>query len=206
MGTDAKPAITARNSFRNKAVKTDEENRKLTNYLLRNAHNTPIEFNELHFYMKMPIFVARQLVRHRTASINEVSLRYVEAANEFYIPEFDRCQRQSVSNKQGSSEELVDDPTYVRSIIQNSGNRDYANYQKLLEIGLAKELARTVLPLGTFTEWHWKCDLHNTFHMLGLRLDSHAQYEIRVYAEAVYTLVKEEWPMIVEEWEKCRRQ
>ena len=204
MGDDQTPANTARTSFKNRIERTPEENAKLTSYLVKHRHTTPLEFCQVRFYMKMPIFVARQLVRHRTASINEVSLRYVQATEEFYIPEVDRCQKQSETNKQGSSIEVVDDPESVRNIILDSGINAFEDYKELLAAGLSKELARTVLPLGTYTEWFWQNDLHNTLHFLKLRLDPHAQYEIRVYAEAMLELLKPLFPTIIEAWEETR--
>lgn len=202
MGDDRTPARTARTSFRNHKERTPEEDAKLTDYLVRNRHTTPIEFCQVRFYMKMPIFVARQLVRHRTASINEVSYRYVKAAREFYIPALDRMQRKSEVNKQGSSSAVVDHPAECRNIMATIGNYAFDAYDELLENGLAPELARSVLPCGTYTEWYWQNDLHNTLHMLRLRLDPHAQYEIRVYAEAMLDLLRPRFPTIVESWAK----
>jgi thymidylate synthase (FAD) len=201
MGTDRTPAQTARTSFRNRKERTPEEDAKLTSYLVRNRHTTPLEFCQLLFYMKMPIFVARQLVRHRTASINEVSYRYVQAAREFYVPAHERMQKKSESNKQGSSFEIVDRPDLCAQIVTNSGNRCFDDYEQLLEYGLAPELARSVLPVGTYTEWYWQSDLHNVLHMLRLRLDPHAQYEIRVYAQAMLDLVRPLYPSIIAAWE-----
>lgn len=198
MGDDRTPAQIARCSFRNKEEKTEEEDHKLTRYLKRNRHTTPIEFCQVRFYAKMPITVARQWVRHRTASIDEVSLRYVQAAREFYIPELDRMQRQSETNKQGSAPELVDNPVALRDVMEYSCNRSFDDYEELIEGGLSKELARTVLPLGTYTEWFWQCDMHNTIHFLNLRLDPHAQYEIRVYAQAMYGLLVPIFPVLME--------
>lgn len=203
MGGDRTPAQTARTSFRNRKERTVEEDAKLTDYLVRNKHTTPIEFCQVRFYMKMPIFVARQLVRHRTASINEVSYRYVTAAREFYVPALDRMQRKSESNKQGSSSETVDRPDLCAQVIANSGNRSFDDYEQLLSYGLAPELARSVLPVGTYTEWYWQNDLHNTLHMLRLRLDPHAQYEIRVYAQAMLALLRPVFPTIIASWERA---
>jgi thymidylate synthase (FAD) len=204
MGDDRTPARTARTSFRNKEERTEEQDAKLTDYLIRNRHNTPIEFCQVLFYMKMPIFVARQLVRHRTASIIEVSYRYVTAVREFYVPALNRMQRKSESNKQGSSSHLVDDPADCAATIGLAGNHAFDCYESLLARGLAPELARTVLPCGTYTEWYWQNDLHNTLHMLGLRLDPHAQYEIRVYAEAMLHLLRPVFPTIIASWERAR--
>lgn len=205
MGDDRTPARTARTSFRNKEERTEEQDAKLTDYLVRNRHTTPLEFCQVRFYMKMPIFVARQLVRHRTASINEVSYRYVKAAREFYVPTLDRMQRKAETNKQGSSNQVVDDPDECSRMIISSCNASFDMYEALLGQSLAPELARTVLPCGTYTEWYWQCDLHNTLHMLGLRLDPHAQYEIRVYAEAMLSLLRPVYPTIIASWERTAR-
>lgn len=202
MGDDQTPANTARTSYKNRILRTDEENAKLTKYLVTHRHPTPLEFCQVRFYMKMPIFVARQIVRHRTASINEVSLRYVKASEEFYIPEIDRCQKQSETNKQGSSVEIVHDPHLVRNTIRRLGKSAFIAYHELIEEGLSKELARTVLPLGTYTEWFWQNDLHNTLHFLRLRLDPHAQYEVRVYAEAMLKLLEPHFPTIIAAWKE----
>lgn len=205
MGGDRTAAQTARTSFRNRVERTEVEDAKLTRYLVTHRHNTPLEFCQLRFYMKMPIFVARQLVRHRTASINEISLRYVTAAEEFYVPEPERCQRQSETNKQGSAPETVDNPEGVRMLIDLAGREAFAYYRSLLANGLANELARTVLPLGTYTEWFWQTDLHNFLHMAGLRTDPHAQYEIRVYAAAMLDLAREHFPTAIGAWEATRK-
>ena len=204
MGNDRTPAQTARTSFRNRKERTVEEDAKLTDYLVRNRHTTPIEFCQVRFYMKMPIFVARQLVRHRTASINEVSYRYVQAVREFYVPARDRMQRKSESNKQGSSSEVVDRPELCESAIRTACNGAFNTYEHLLDEGLAPELARIVLPCGTYTEWYWQNDLHNTLHLLKLRLDPHAQYEVRVYAEAMLELLRPVFPTILSSWERSR--
>jgi len=202
MGNDRTPARTARTSFRNKEERTEEADAKLTGYLIRHRHTTPLEFCQVRFYMKMPIFVARQLVRHRTASINEVSYRYVKAAREFYVPAKDRMQKQSTNNKQGSSDELVADPVGCFNIMKESNERAFDAYEKLLDKHkMAAELARTVLPVATYTEWYWQNDLHNTLHLLKLRLDPHAQYEVRVYAEAMLTLLRPVYPAIIAAWE-----
>lgn len=127
------------------------------------------------------------------------------AACEFYIPDAERCQKQSEVNKQGSSVELVEDPAYVRAIIEANGRASYADYETLLAAGLAKELARTVLPLGTYTEWYWQCDLHNVLHLLDKRIpsgDNNPQYETTVYAEAMLTLAKQHFGGIISAWER----
>lgn len=144
-------------------------------------------------------FVANGMIVHN--SINELSLRYVKAADEFYVPDVERCQRQSTTNKQGSADAIVDNPAAVRAIIQNSNYDAYVAYERLLDLGLSKELARTVLPLGTYTEWYWQTDLHNFLHMCKLRLDPHAQYEIRVYAQAMLDLARPHFPTAITAWE-----
>jgi thymidylate synthase (FAD) len=197
-GDDRKPARIARCSFRNHEERSEEDDHKLTRYLVRNRHTTPIEFCHCEFYMKMPISVARQLVRHRTASIDEVSLRYVQATREFYVPDRERLHKQSQINKQGSSDELVEFPDRVLDIWEESCHRSFDAYETLLDLGLAKELARNVLPLGTYTEWYWQNDLHNTIHLLNLRLDPHAQMEARIYARAMYDLLTPVFPVLLE--------
>jgi len=201
MGGDRTPAQTARTSYRNSGVaKTVEEDAKLTSYLVKHKHTTPLEFCQVRYYMKLPIFAARQFIRHRTASVNEVSYRYVKAAREFYIPTDDRMQRQSATNKQGSSNDVVDNPLKCREIMQAANDRAFDAYDALLSEGLAAELARAVLPVATYTEWYWQQDLHNLLHLLRLRLDSHAQYEIRVYAEAMLDLIRPLYPTIIAAW------
>lgn len=206
MGDDRTPAQTARTSYRNRTQRTPEEDAKLTNYLVKNRHTTPLEFVQLRFYMKMPIFVARQFIRHRTASVNEISYRYVQATREFYVPELDRCQKQSTTNKQGSASEVVGDPQRCRWLVETAGNVAFDAYEDLLQEGLSNELARTVLPVGTYTEWYWQNDLHNTLHLLNLRLDPHAQYEIRVYAEAMLDLIEPIYPTIIAAWREANER
>lgn len=206
MGDDRTPAQTARTSYRNRTQRTPEEDAKLTNYLVKNRHTTPLEFVQLRFYMKMPIFVARQFIRHRTASVNEISYRYVQAVREFYLPEPGRLQKQSQTNKQGSSIEIVDRPEMCAGIILKQCNHAFDAYEQLIQEGLSNELARTVLPLGTYTEWYWQNDLHNTLHLLNLRLDPHAQYEIRVYAEAMLDLIEPLYPTIIAAWREANER
>lgn len=126
------------------------------------------------------------------------SLRYVQATREFYVPDDDRWQKQSETNKQGSSPEIVDDPAGCEAVWIGSCERSFDAYEKLIAVGLAKELARNVLPLGTYTEWYWQCDMHNTIHFLKLRLDPHAQYEIRVYAQAMLDLLTPHFPNLLQ--------
>lgn len=207
MGDERTPARCARTSFRNAdAERSEEQDAKLTDYLVRNRHNTPLEFCQLRFYMKMPIFVARQFVRHRTQSINEVSYRYVQAAREYYVPEPDRmqCAPDKGGNKQGSSSTLVARPEVCDTLIRAACEIAFNNYEDLLREGLAPELARIVLPCGTYTEWYTQMNLHNFLHMMGLRLDSHAQFEIRVFAQAMMDLARPHFKSVIESWEKTR--
>lgn len=204
MGDDRTPAQAARTSFRNKKERTPEEDARLTDYLIRHGHTTPLEFVQLRFYMKMPISVARQQIRHRTASVNEISYRYVKAVREFYVPELDRMQRKATDNKQGSADALVDNPEICADLIRRSCDCSFDVYDTLLKEGLSPELSRTVLPLGTYTEWYYQQDLHNFFHMLGKRLDKGAQYEIRVFAQAMLDLVRPVLPGLIGSWEKYR--
>lgn len=205
MGDDRTAARCARTSFANAdAERTPEQDARLTDYLVRNGHNTPLEFSQLRFYMKLPIFVARQFVRHRTASINEISYRYVEAKPEFYIPALERMNRKADNNKQGSSDELCELPEDCQEWLREAYVDCFETYEVLLERGLAPELARAVLPVATYTEWYWQQDLHNFLHMVGLRTDPHAQYEIRVYAQAMLQLAREHFPTAIASWEAQR--
>lgn len=204
MGDDRTPARTARTSFRNKKARTEEEDARLTKYLVKHRHNTPLEFCQLLFYVKLPIFVARQFVRHRMQSINEVSYRYVQAAREFYVPALDRMQKKAENNKQGSSEELVEEPEVCMKIMREAGETAFDQYEELLAEGLAPELARTVLPVSAYTEWYCQWDLHNFLHMIGLRTDPHAQFEIRVYAEAMLALAERVYPTVIQAWKETR--
>lgn len=206
-GDNNRPAVAARTSYRTDASDyTDEQNAKLIRYLIRNKHNTPLQFCGATFYMVMPIFVARQLVRHRTASINEESLRYVEARKQFYLADPARMQKQSTNNKQGSSDEVVENAKELLAREAALQVACWEEYQYRLQSGLAKELARAVLPLSTYTAWYWINDLHNIFHLLGLRLDSHAQYEIRVYAQAMLDLLQPHFPAAIAAWEEMRSE
>lgn len=200
-GHDLKPAEIARTSYRNEKERTPEENEKLINYLICHRHDTPFEFCGATFYVVMPIFVARQWVRHRAASINEESLRYVEPRREVYIPEPDRCQKQSQSNKQGSAVERVDNPAAVRVAIRTNAMGCLKTYDELIAEGLSRELARSVLPLGLYTAWYWQANLRMILHFLSLRTDPHAQYEIRVYAEAMLEQLRPLFPTVIRVWE-----
>lgn len=178
---------------------------RLINYFMSHHHTSPFEFIDLTFRWRLPIFVARQVVRHRTASINEKSARYAELDAECYIPETSRVLGQDTKNRQGSAGELSEE---VRqefiSVLSNIQDSAKATYGQFLSAGVAKELARVHLPVGVYTDWVWKMDLHNLFHFLGLRLDAHAQYEVRVYAEAIWRVIKDAYPLCAEAFEEFR--
>lgn len=202
MGIDQDIVQAARVSYgpSTKAVQSD---RGLLRYLMRHAHSSPFEMCEAKFICKMPIFVARQWVRHRTANLNEMSLRYSAPIDEFYIPDFEHIQSQSATNKQGRGEDLTpEQKKRVQGIILDHQRADLEAYQDLADVlGLARELSRTVLPVSIYTKWVWKCDVRNILHFLGLRMDSHAQYEIRVYANAIARFIKTWLPMTWEAFE-----
>lgn len=184
MGGDERIVQAARVSY-GAGTKSYREDRGLIHYLLRNDHTSPFEQVVLTFHAKMPIFVARQWVRHRTARLNEVSGRYSVMKDEFYVPEADQVRGQAKDNKQARSDEVIAGAEGIVEQMRTEQQTAYAGYAALLEKGVARELARSNLPLSLYTEWYWQCDLHNLLHFLRLRLDSHAQYEIRVYAEAM---------------------
>lgn len=222
MGSDEAIEESARISYgANKEVVKQSSQRDLLRYLFRHKHTSPFEQAEVKFYLKLPIFVMRQLVRHRTANINEISGRYKTLSDEMFVPNREDIKPQSSDNKQGRAGEL-DDIEKDGSVLtfQESNNIAYNLYSLLLGDqsdefveerfgpcfpGIAKELARIVLPLGTYTEIYWKCDLHNFFHMLKLRTDPHAQKEIRDYANAMYELAKPHFPISTEAWEDYSR-
>jgi len=202
MGGDEAIVQAARVSY-GEGTKTIHEDRGLIRYLMRHQHTTPFEMVELKFHVKLPIFVARQWIRHRTANVNEYSGRYSIMKDEFYIPEHQAIHYQSLRNKQGRRDDEV--PTDLRKrvleILTASQQKLYQEYEDLLESDIARELARINLPLSLYTEWYWKIDLHNLFHFLQLRLDKHAQYEIRVYAEAMAKITKRVAPLAWEAFE-----
>lgn len=202
MGSDASIVEAARVSY-GKGTKKVSDDRGLLRYLVRHRHTSPLEMAEVKFYLKIPIFVARQLVRHRTANLNEASGRYSELLDEFYLPEIDQCGPQSAINNQGRAE-LVNEiaALHGRQNIEHSQEHAYDVYDSLLHVtNMSKEISRIVLPVSIFTEMYWKCDLHNFFHFLKLRLDPHAQYEIRVMAQAMYDLMKTHFPIATEAFE-----
>lgn len=185
-------------------TKTVNEDRGLIRYLLRHAHTTPLEMIEFKFHVKMPIFVCRQWARHRMSSTNEISARYSILKDEFYFPENGELRKQSSINKQGG-EGIIDETSasssYCIKKIVDDANNAYNFYEYMIKCGVAREQARMVLPLNIYTEFYWKIDLHNLFHFLALRADSHAQKEIRVYADAILVLLRQIVPIAVEAWE-----
>ena len=201
MGDDSRIVQTARVSY-GAGTKSVREDRQLIRYLLRHAHTSPFEHVELAFHLKLPIFVFAQLVRHRMASVNSQSARYSVMKDEFYVPETLRTQ--SKSNKQGSEGSAAYSELLL-SFIEKHDHDAYKLYEELLERGVAREQARVVLPQNLYTEVYWKQDLHNLFHMLKLRTDSHAQQEIRVYADAMYNTTKRIVPVAIGAWEDYRR-
>ena len=207
MGTDQSIVQAARVSY-GEGTKKLREDRGLIRYLLSHWHTTPFEMCEIKFHIKLPIFVARQWIRHRTANVNEYSARYSVLDKEFYVPEMDQLGSQSTTNKQGRSNTL--DKKFAKQaqdLIQKNSEQLYDDYQNLLNgkllnndeyvegEGLARELARTTLPLNYYTQWYWKVDLHNFMHFLSLRADSHSQLEIRAYAVILMDLLKKWVPI-----------
>ncbi|PKL79404.1 MAG: thymidylate synthase (FAD) [Ignavibacteriae bacterium HGW-Ignavibacteriae-4] len=192
MGDDGSIVQAARVSY-GAGTKTVNEDRGLIRYLMRHKHTTPFEMVEFKFHIKLPIFIARQWIRHRTANVNEYSGRYSIMKDDFYLPDIEQIRPQSEMNKQGRSDETFTDEkaNAIREKLGKVQKELYTEYESLLGEELARELARINLPLSNYTEWYWKIDLHNLFHFLRLRIDSHAQYEIRVYGEALAGIVKE---------------
>jgi len=202
MGGDESIVQAARVSY-GKGTKTVSEDRTLIRYLMRHQHTTPFEMVEFKFHIKLPIFVARQWIRHRTANVNEYSGRYSIMPEEFYVPEESVIKYQNSLNKQGRDNEEVQPEIRKRvlEILLQEQKSSFNGYQEMLEYNIARELARINLPLSLYTQWYWKIDLHNLFHFLKLRMDKHAQYEIRVYAEKMAEIVKVIVPMAYEAFE-----
>ncbi len=191
MGCDFDIANAARVSY-GKGTKTVNQDEGLIRYLMRHHHTTPFEMCEIKLHLKMPIFVARQWMRHRMANINEISARYSIIKDEYYVPELERMAQQSKINNQGSGEVLpINSAEKCQDIMENQCAGAFENYAQLLDSeSLARELSRTILPQSTYTEFFWKIDLHNLLHFCRLRADSHAQYEIRVYALKILEILK----------------
>jgi thymidylate synthase (FAD) len=203
LGGDERVVQSARVSY-GAGTKTYREDAGLIDYLLRNRHTSPFEQVVLTFHVKLPIFVARQWIRHRTARLNEISGRYSVMKDDFYIPGLDDIAFQSADNKQGRSANAPapDLAEQVRTGFAAGQERAYADYAGLIGEGIARELARINLPLSLYTEWYWQIDLHNLFHFLELRLDEHAQKEIRLYAEILLDLAKKVAPRCCESFER----
>ena len=198
MGIDETVVGAARVSYGKEMNLEDKEgNQKLINFLMKNRHTSPFEQVVLVFRCKMPIFVAREWVRHRTARLNEFSARYAQLANEVYTPTADRIQGQDKVNKQGSAGavDLVQKEQFLfrHSVLTNEA---FNSYQKSIDDGVAKELARIDLPLSTYTKWIWQCDMHNLLHFIGLRAAEQAQWEIRQYALKISEVIQHSYPMI----------
>ena len=190
MGDDRAVVQAARVSY-GRGIKTRSEDRGLIRYLMAHRHSTPFEMCEIKYHIKLPIFIARQWIRHRTASVNEYSARYSVMDREFYIPDAEQMAAQSSDNRQGKGEVMNrDEAERVLNLLRHDAVNNYENYASMLNGGLARELARMNLTLNTYTQWYWKIDLHNLLNFLSLRVDSHAQYEIRVYAEAMLKTVE----------------
>jgi thymidylate synthase (FAD) len=202
MGDDNAIVQAARVSY-GSGTKKVHEDRGLIRYLMRHLHTTPFEMVEFKFHIKLPIFVARQWIRHRTANVNEYSGRYSEMKDEFYMPAPEQIRAQSAINKQGRADESFapEESERIRTMMRSTQEHLYSEYQELLDTSLAREIARINLPVSNYTEWYWKIDLHNLFHFLRLRIDSHAQYEIRVYGEAMAQIVKAAVPLAYEAFE-----
>ncbi len=201
MGDDAAIVQAARVSY-GRGTRRVSEDSGLIRYLMRHRHSTPFEMCEIKYHVKLPIFVARQWIRHRTANVNEYSARYSILDREFYLPAPEHLAAQSAANRQGRGDVLGgEEAAHVLDLLREDAARCYDHYAEMLNEdaagaardpsrqGLARELARMNLTLNTYTQWYWKTDLHNLFHFLSLRADAHAQYEIRVYAEAMLETV-----------------
>jgi thymidylate synthase (FAD) len=216
MGDDGAIVQAARVSY-GRGTRKVSDDRGLINYLMRMRHTSPFEMCELKVHVKLPIFVARQWIRHRTANVNEYSARYSVLEDEFYVPAAEHVASQASSNRQGRDRVLGrEQAETVQDTVRTNAERAYADYLALLnqddagEViepereGLARELARIVLPLNTYTEWYWKADLHNLLHFIALRADPHAQYEIRAYAEVLLDVVRRWTPLTCAAFENYR--
>ena len=216
MGDDSAIVQSARVSY-GKGTKQISNDKGLIKYLMRHRHSTPFEMCEIKFHIKLPIFIARQWIRHRTANVNEYSARYSILDKEFYIPSMENVAAQSTINNQGRGEvSSSDEAAEVISILKKDAEQTYANYETLLnenpngesidssKPGVARELARMNLTLNTYTQWYWKIDLNNLLHFLALRADAHAQYEIRVYADIMMDIVKKWVPIAADAFEDYR--
>ncbi|MFZ0830104.1 MAG: FAD-dependent thymidylate synthase [Thermoplasmata archaeon] len=201
MGNDAAIVQAARVSY-GPGTKSIRDDRGLLRYLLRHRHTTPFEMVEFKFLVRLPIYVARQMVRHRTASLNEFSQRYSIVPDEFDLPPLEDIRRQSTRNRQGRAEPLPPEVAQrFRADLEQVSHEAYAAYSAALEAGVARETARMILPLAYYTQWYWKIDLWNLLHFLSLRLDAHSQEEIRVYAAELAKAVQAVCPIAYEAFE-----
>jgi len=208
MGDDAAITQAARVSY-GRGTKKVSNDAGLIRYLMRHWHSTPFEMCEVKFHVKLPVFVARQWIRHRTANVNEYSARYSILDREFYIPAPEQLAAQSVVNNQGRGDVLQgEEAQRVLDMLREDAERSYDHYEEMLsqdgQAGLARELARMNLPANVYTQWYWKVDLHNLFHFLRLRADAHAQYEIRVYADLMCEIVRDWVPLAFAAFEDYR--
>ncbi len=185
-------------------TKKVQEDRGLVRYLLRHRHTTPFEMVEFKFHIAMPIFVARQWIRHRTANVNEYSARYSVMPDQFYRPSADNVRKQSMANRQGGDEPIDVGTAEEFLAYLDRAQSLYGEYERLMGKGVSRELARIGLPVSVYTQWYWKCDLHNVMHFLSLRMDEHAQEEIRDYADAMYALIKPICPVAMEAFRDYR--
>ncbi|MEQ8293145.1 MAG: FAD-dependent thymidylate synthase [Roseovarius sp.] len=208
MGDDAAICQAARVSY-GRGTKSVTNDEGLIRYLMRHWHSTPFEMCEVKLHVKLPVFVARQWIRHRTANVNEYSARYSILDREFYIPAPEHLAAQSVVNNQGRGEALTgEEAQRVLEYLKADSTRAYDHYEEMIgqegQQGLARELARMNLPANIYTQWYWKVDLHNLLHFLRLRADAHAQYEIRVYAEEICKVVADWVPFAYRAFEDYR--
>lgn len=216
MGDDNAIVQAARVSY-GKGTKKINQDRGLIRYLMRHRHSTPFEMCEIKIHVKLPMFVARQWIRHRTANVNEYSARYSVLDKEFYIPQPEHLSAQSTTNRQGRAQCLEgSEAERALFLLKRDAETTYASYQEMLnedasgvkidadKMGLARELARMNLPVNYYTQWYWKIDLHNLLHFVSLRADTHAQYEIRAYADVLLDIVKKWTPLVYEAFEDYR--
>lgn len=200
MGDDGSIVQAARTST-GLGITTPERDAKLIDYLLRNNHTSPFEMVDTKWHIKVPIFIARQWLRHRTASVNELSGRYSELPNEFYIP--DVLKTQGKMNKQGSSDPIPDELNQQLLLeMENQFKTNYELYEKMLKFGVSREQARIVLPVALYTEFYWKINLHNLFNFIKLRMDDNAQQEIHEYSNIIFDILKEKVPVACLSFEK----
>ncbi|MDH7483117.1 MAG: FAD-dependent thymidylate synthase [Spirochaetales bacterium] len=207
LGGDARIVQAARVSY-GAGTRSFREDAALIDYLMRHEHTSPFEQVVLTFHIKLPIFVARQWIRHRTARVNEISGRYSILPEEYFIPSPDALAPQSADNKQGREDEPFDAATAerLRAIIEEASAQSFKAYRELLDAGLAREVSRIVLPLSLYTEWYWQMDLHNLFRFLALRLDPHAQREIREYARVILEITRKVAPAATASFERYMLQ